>query len=98
MRFDWRKWFGRGDDGIDEEIRAHLRMAIEERMARGESRRDAESAVRREFGNVTHVTQVTREMRRGAWQRVDDFVDTALYALRRLLRSPGYTLPVIVSL
>jgi putative ABC transport system permease protein len=54
-----------GHDGeIGEELEAHLRMAIEERVARGESREAAETAARRELGNVTHIKEVTREQRR----------------------------------
>ena len=48
---------------LDEEIRTHLRMAVEERMARGESREEAERAVRREFGRVGHV----KEAAKAAW-------------------------------
>ena len=53
------------DDEIQEEIAAHLRLAIADRMARGASREEAERAARAEFGNVTHVAEVTREVQRG---------------------------------
>jgi putative ABC transport system permease protein len=99
MTRSWRNWFRRqDDDGIDEEIRAHLRMAVDERVARGESRSDAEMAARREFGNVTHVSEVAREMHRGSWALADNIVNIVAHAVRRLRRSPGYTVPVIVSL
>jgi hypothetical protein len=48
---------------LDEEIRAHFRMAVEERVACGESHEDAERAVRREFGNEARVREVTRTAR-----------------------------------
>jgi len=59
-RFRWARTRREGE--LDEEIQAHFDMAIEERMARGETRRDAELAVRREFGNRPLVTELTREI------------------------------------
>ena len=50
MSLPWNR--RRRDRELDEELRAHMRMAIEERVARGERREDAERAARREFGNA----------------------------------------------
>jgi putative ABC transport system permease protein len=61
-----RRLFGRSDQ-VNEEIETHLRMAVDERMARGETREDAELAARREFGNVAHIAEVTREMHGPRW-------------------------------
>src|ERR1700761_7306710 len=55
------------DRDLDDEVRAHFEMAVRDRMARGESRPHAEAAARREFGNVGHVKEVTREMWGGVW-------------------------------
>ena len=43
---------------LDEELRAHFRMAVDERVSRGESYHAATYAVRREFGNVGVVKEV----------------------------------------
>ena len=51
---------------LDEEIRAHLALAIADRVSRGESPGQAEAAARRELGNVVTVAEVTREMWGGA--------------------------------
>src|SRR5262249_20798736 len=61
----WRRH--RRDLELDEELAGHMRMAIEERVARGERREDAERAARREFGNLGVVKEVTREMWGGGW-------------------------------
>ncbi len=45
---------------LDDEIRIHLEMAVRERVARGESREEAELAARREFGSVWRVKEATR--------------------------------------
>lgn len=67
------RWAGRLGPGrasreadLDAEIRAHMELAIRDRMARGESREEAERAVRREFGNEVRVKEVTRAQWRGA--------------------------------
>ena len=77
------------DDELDAELESHLRMAIEERMARGESRDAAERAARREFGNVTHIREVTREMR-GLW--LERLVQDVRYGARALRRTPAFTI------
>lgn len=40
----------RRERDLDAEIRSHMEMAVRDRMDRGESREEAERAVRREFG------------------------------------------------
>ena len=86
----------RRDRDLDDEIAAHLRMAIEERMARGESRADAERAARRELGNVAHVKEVTREQHAGLW--LERLGQDVRYAIRSFAKNPGFTSVVIATL
>jgi len=84
------------DDELDAEIQSHLDMDARERMARGESRKDAEDAARKEFGNVGIVKEVTRDTWGGGgfeqvWREVR-------YAARTLLRSPGFAAVAILTL
>src|ERR1700727_829180 len=74
---------------LDEEIRSHFCMAVEDRIARGETRREAEEHVRREFGNELLVREVTREM----WglNTLEAIAQDLKYALRQMQRSPGFT-------
>jgi hypothetical protein len=84
------------DEELNEELRTHLEMDVKQRMARGESRANAEAAARREFGNLTHVAEVTREMWGGQW--LEQLRRDVRYALRSLTHSPMFTTVVVIAL
>src|SRR5262245_51042937 len=86
----------RREEELEEEIQSHLRMAIRDRMARGESADEAELAARREFGNVGLVKETTR----GMWGFValETFWQDMRYGARMLLKQPGFTLMAILTL
>jgi putative ABC transport system permease protein len=95
MRLPWRSRRQREDD-LRAEIEAHLRMAIADRVARGQSREDAERAARREFGNVPHISEVTREMWGGMW--LDRLARDLSYGARGLRRAPGFAAVAVLTL
>ncbi|HTH64591.1 MAG TPA: ABC transporter permease [Gemmatimonadales bacterium] len=88
----------RRDEELQEEIAAHLRMAIADRMARGASREEAERAARREFGNVTHVAEVTREAQRGPALWLERLAQDLRYGWRALRRTPAFTAVAVATL
>src|SRR5215510_3702225 len=93
MKFPpWR----RREEELEEEIQSHLRMAIRDRMQRGESAEDAESAARREFGNVGLIKETTR----GVWGfgKIETIWQDLRYGARMLLKQPGFTLMAILTL
>ncbi len=81
---------------LEEEIRAHLTMAAADRAARGGAPGESVRGARREFGNVTHVKEVTRE----AWgtRRIDHLTLHLRLAVRSLGRVPGFAIAVVLTL
>ena len=85
----WWRFFARRRRDLDEEIEAHLRMAVRDRVERGETLAEARAAAAKEFGNVPLVKDVTRKT--WGWEWLESAVQDLKYALRRLVKSPGFT-------
>ena len=90
----WQFW--RREDEFAEEMASHLAMAIQERVARGESVESATAAARREFGNREVVRATTRDMWGWAW--LESMMLDFRYAFRKLREAPGFTAVATLSL
>ncbi len=84
------------DEELDEEIQAHLRMAEQDRIERGETPEAARQAARREFGNRTQIREHTREVWR--WNGLDRLIQDVRYGLRTMRRAPAFTAVAVLSL
>ena len=88
--------FQRRKDELAEELRSHLRMAITDRMERGEPEDHARQNAMREMGNVPLIEDVTRAMWGGVW--LERVLQDVRYAMRQLRRAPGFAVTVMVTL
>ena len=81
--FGWRK----KDGDIEDEIESHLQLAIQDRIERGESPREARRAALLEFGSVRLVKEDARAV--WSWTAVEQLFDDLRSGSRILTRSPG---------
>jgi predicted permease len=91
----WWLWRKREKE-LEKEIQHHLQMAATDRAERGASMRDAQSAARREFGNVGLVKEVTRDT--WGWRWLEDLYADLRYGLRVLRQSPTFTLAAVLAI
>jgi putative ABC transport system permease protein len=95
MRFPrWRRQ--RREEELEEEIQAHLEMAKRDRMERGETADEAQESARREFGNIGLVKEMTREM--WGWRWLEQLGQDLHYSVRMLMKKPGFTLTVVITM
>ena len=84
------------DAELDEEIRYHLEREVERRMARGEIETEARLSARRDFGNVTALTEEARSASR--MDAIEQVMQDTRYAVRSFRRAPRFALTVILTI
>jgi len=86
----------RVEDEMDAEMRFHVAQHVDDLVARGVARADAERQARAAFGRVESVKDACRQAR--ALDAIDAVRRDIRYAWRLLRRSPGFALTVVATL
>ncbi|HKN66152.1 MAG TPA: ADOP family duplicated permease [Gemmatimonadaceae bacterium] len=104
----WRRylrfWRSEIDADLDDELRFHFEQRIETLVASGLARDEAQQQALREFGEIGVVKQDIREIDRRVYRarqrahRWENWRQDFGYATRSLLRAPGLSATIVVTL
>lgn len=84
------------DREMDEEMRWHVAMETERNCAAGLSPDEARCAALRQFGGLDQLKERERDAR--GWMWLEQLAKDCRFAMRSLVKSPGYTLAVVFTL
>jgi macrolide transport system ATP-binding/permease protein len=81
---------------LEEEMQFHLEMKTEENLAAGISPEEARYAALRQFGNQTLLREVSRDM--WSFRSLETLAQDLRYGLRMMLKNPGFTVTIVLTL
>ncbi len=87
---------GRAEREMSREIESHLALLRVDFERRGFSPEDARIAARRAYGGIEQAKELHREARSFLW--IEQLWQDVRYAMRSLIRTPGFTLLAILTL
>jgi predicted permease len=81
---------------LDEEVRAHLEMLVEEKVREGMTVGDGRRAARMELGGVDQVKEQVHERQMGNW--VQSVLADGRYSARQLRKNPAFAVVAVLTL
>src|SRR5690348_7308326 len=86
----------RVEQDLDQEVRSHLQLLIDENLRAGMSPGEAQRAARIELGGAEQVKQQVREQRLG--DSLHSWLTDFRFGARQLRKNPGFSLTVVLTL
>ncbi len=84
------------DEDLNDELRSHIELAVEENIQHGMTEEEARTAALRAFGGVTQTRESYRVQRGLPFLEI--LWSDLRYAVRQLWKSPGFTLTTALTL
>jgi hypothetical protein len=84
------------ENELDEELRFYLEQQVEKHVRSGLTREEATRQTRLQFGGLDHVKENCRESR--GITLLETIVRDMRYATRQLVRTPAFTITVVLTL